>query len=156
MTGNDSDQELLRRAVGGDRASLSQLLLLHYDELNRHISSRISKNLQGLIRADDILQMTFVRAAQAIETFQPKHEGAFRGWLRTIADNLVRDAERRRRRERRLPAGRGKSAATDGKSGPAVLDAVVGGHTTPDRKVSRRESIRHLLVALEGFARGST
>ena len=76
------------------------------------------------MRADDVLQQTFVRAAQAIGTFEPRHADAFRGWLRTIADNLVRDAEKRRRRERRFPAflwrvgGGSRPGTTPGSDGP--------------------------------------
>ncbi len=96
MSQVDSESELIGRAVSGDRIALSQLLLLHYDALDRHVSARIPRQLQGLLRADDVLQQTIIRAAQAIDTFESRHERAFRGWLNTIADNLVRDALRRR------------------------------------------------------------
>ncbi len=137
----ESESELVRRAVAGDRASLSQLLLLCYDDLHRHVELRISQNLQSLMRADDILQQTFVRAAQAIQSFEYRHDGALRGWLRTIADNLLRDAEKRRRRERR--------ELMDGASGlePAV-NRVVGPHTSPSRRVQRWESIDAMKTAM--------
>jgi RNA polymerase sigma-70 factor (ECF subfamily) len=125
------------------------LLLLHYDDLNRHVSSRISKNLQGLVRADDILQMTFVRAAHAITSFRQQHDGAFRGWLRTIANNLVRDAEKRRRRERRLPAL--PKNLIGPRSSVAMLDGMIAAQTTPGRKVQRRENVRRLQAALAGL-----
>ena len=83
--------------------------------------------------------------------FQPQHAGAFRGWLRTIADNLVRDAEKRRRRERRLPCAAGDQPPTGSDSPLDLLDAVGGGQTTPGRKAQRHESIRHLQVALAGL-----
>jgi DNA-directed RNA polymerase specialized sigma24 family protein len=73
MSGADSESSLVRRAVAGDRAALSQLLLVHFDDLHRHVESRISPQLQGLMRADDILQQTFLRAAQAIGTFELRH-----------------------------------------------------------------------------------
>ena len=141
MSAVDSESELVRRAIAGDRTSLSQLLLIHYDELHRHIESRISPNLQGLVRADDLLQQTFVRAAQAIGSFEYRHDDALRGWLRTIADNLLRDAEKRRRRERReLPAG-------DSAAEPA-LNRLIGAHTSPSRRVQRWESIHSMKMAM--------
>ncbi len=141
MSAAEPESELVRQAIAGDRASLSQLLLIHYDELHRHIESRISQNLQGLMRAEDVMQQTFVRAAQAIGSFQQRHDDSLRGWLRTIADNLLRDAEKRRRRERRELAGGGSSAEP-------VLNRQVGAHTSPSRRVQRWESLHTMKMAM--------
>ncbi len=110
MSTVENESQLIDEAIAGDRASLAQLLLLHYDSLLRHVAGRISRELQGLLRAEDILQQCFVRAANSIGSFENRHAGAFRGWLRTIADNLLRDAEKRRRRERREGAAEQDSA----------------------------------------------
>ncbi len=142
MSALEPETELIRQAMAGDRASLSQLLLIHYDELHRHIESRISQHLQGLVRADDVLQQTFVRAAQAIHTFEYRHPAALRGWLVTIADNLVRDAEKRRRRERREAPALGSSA-------DPVWNRLAGAHTSPSRRIQRGESIETMRVAME-------
>ena len=141
MSGPDSELSLIERAVAGDRVALSQLLLLHFNALHQHVESRISHRLQGLMRADDVLQQTFVRAAQAIGTFELRHAGAFRGWLRTIADNLVRDAEKRRRRERRFPAfcGAGRWRADGHDAGSARPTAGIGDVSqSPRRSGARR------------------
>ena len=124
----ESESQLIRQAIAGGHAALTQLLLIHYDALYRHVDMRISPDLQGLIRADDILQHTFVRAARAITTFECRHENAFRGWLKTIADNLLRDAEKRRRRERRERPGEDDSFGASGRAndrGGRVLRVVV-------------------------------
>ena len=143
MSGAESELSLIDRAVAGDRVALSQLLLLHFDGLHQHVESRISHRLQGLMRADDILQQTFVRAAQAIGTFEPRHPDAFRGWLRTIADNLVRDAEKRRRRERRFPAFLWRMSGGDPPgTTPGVMDQLAGSMTSPSRRVQRGEAVR--------------
>jgi len=52
------------------------------------------------ISAEDVLQQTFVRAALSIGGFQERGPNSFASWLMTIAGNLVRDAQKRRRRER--------------------------------------------------------
>ena len=52
MSCDDSESALVLKAIAGDRASLSQLLLIHYDRLRRRISRRISSDLQGLLRPD--------------------------------------------------------------------------------------------------------
>ena len=144
MSISPSPERLVRAAISGDRSALSQLLLIHYDELERHIAARISFHLQGLLRAEDILQQTFIRAAQAIATFDPQHPGAFRGWLKMIADNLLRDAEKRRRRERRgLPASNGS------KSG--LLNGVPDDRTSPSvcvRRLERADRLRRSMAEL--------
>lgn len=137
--------DLLDRAVKGDRASLSQLLLLHYDGLRRHIAMRLRGELARLVIADDILHQTMVRASQAIGRYQPRHEGAFRAWLQTISDNLIKDAQKRRRRERRV--GQEKIPGENG-SWAAVVERIAGDGTTASVRGQRRENADRLLAAL--------
>jgi RNA polymerase sigma-70 factor (ECF subfamily) len=152
MSGAESEISLIDRAVSGDQVALSQLLLQHFDLLHQHVESRISHRLQGLMRADDILQQTFVRAAQAIGTFEPRHPDAFRGWLRTIADNLVRDAEKRRRREKRFPAFLWRVTGGDPPgTTPGVMDQLAGSITSPSRRAQRSEAVRTMQAALAGL-----
>ncbi len=151
MSRGASETERMQRAISGDRAALSTLLLEYYDDLRKHISARISKQLQGLVRADDILQQTFVRVASRISDFQPRHDGAFRGWVKTIAENLLRDAEKRRRRERRAPSDLGPAAARSPQVG--MIERVMGSATTPARQVQRHENIAHLKAALQRLPR---
>jgi RNA polymerase sigma-70 factor (ECF subfamily) len=142
MSAAVNESQLISQAIAGNRASLAELLLLHYDALHRHVDTRISQNLQGLVRAEDILQQAFVRAANAIATFENRHEGAFGGWLKTIADNLVRDAEKGRRRERRA----GALPASSTVSPP--LQQLVGVHSSPSRQAARGENLRNMKVAM--------
>jgi RNA polymerase sigma factor (sigma-70 family) len=144
-----SNNERMQQAIAGDRAALSSLLLEHYDDLHRHISARISNHLQGLVRADDILQQTFVRVAQRIADFEPQHDGAFRAWLKTIAENLLRDAEKRRRRERRAPSELGFGSAGTHPQRGGLVDRLAGDFTTPARRVQRRDNIVHMKAAMQ-------
>jgi RNA polymerase sigma-70 factor (ECF subfamily) len=149
MAPEDPESDLAQQAAAGDRAALSQLLLMHYDELKRHVSRRITADLQGVLRSDDVLQQTFVRVAQTIGSFQWRHAGSFRAWLETIADNLIRDAVKRRRRERRASEGVAERFASDGHSSVgALIDKVAGDSTAPGKRAERGESIRRLQAAL--------
>lgn len=145
MSYDDLEFQLIQAAKEGDRSSLSQLLLLHYDSLRRYLASRISADLQGLLRAEDVLHQTLVRAARMVSSFEPHHAGSFRAWLRTIADNLLKDAEKRRRRERRagdpLPGRAGSSIAV-------LMDRLAGDGTTPSGQVQRRDATRCMQAAL--------
>lgn len=142
------ESERIREAAAGDRAALSQLLLLHYDALRAYVESQIAPPLQGLVRGEDILQQTFVRAAQGIAAFDPRHDNAFRSWLFTIAANLIRDVQKRRRRERlagapRFAPGGGAATPPDGQ-----LEQLAGGHTSPSRHVQRGEAARRVQAAV--------
>ena len=152
MSGGDSESRLIQQAAAGDRTSLSQLLLMHYDGLDRYVSARISPELQGLIRSEDILHQTFVRVAQSIGSFQWRHEGSFRAWLKTIAGNLLKDARKRRRRERRAGLDQGdRRADGDSSSMRAMVDRIAGDSTSPSGRVQRRESLRCMQVAMDSL-----
>ena len=149
MSADDAESDLLRRAAAGDRAALSQLLLVHYDGLKRHLAGRISSDLQRLICADDILHQTFVRAAQAIGSFQTQPAGSFRAWLKTIAENLIKDAEKRQRRERRA-ANPARPAGSPDEYGSwvALVEKLAGDGTSPSARMQLRDSVRCLQVAM--------
>src|SRR5687767_6363131 len=101
MSDHSAEAVLLRQAIAGDRIALSQLLLAHSDAIQRHVSHLLAQNPSEALSAEDVLQQTFVRAALSIGGFQQRGPNSFASWLMTIAGNLVRDAQKRRRRERR-------------------------------------------------------
>lgn len=139
------ESELLYQAIGGDRAAMSQVLLYHYDELQGHIARRLSGDLHRVLVADDVLHQTLVQAAQGIVRFEPRHEGAFLGWLKTIADNLIRDAQRKKRRERRAGVQDGQD---QGSSWAAMVERIAGEGSTPSIKTQRHDNARRLRSAL--------
>ena len=124
MSERRDESDLLRQVAAGDHAALSGLLLVHYDSLRRHIDRRIAGDLQGSATADDILHQTVVRAAQGIRGYQARGVRAFRAWLKTIADNLIKDAQRRRRRERRAAEQGGPFAPRGAGSSWGALAAM--------------------------------
>lgn len=142
------ESELLLQAGEGDRTAMSQVLLLHYDSLQLHIARRISGDLEHLVAADDILQQTMIQAAQGIRRFKPRHEGAFLAWLKTIADNLIRDMQRKKRRERRAPSHDGRD---QGSSWAALVEKIAGDGSTPSVKTQQFDNARRLRVALSAL-----
>ena len=139
MPVGDLESGLLRGAIGGDRAALAELFLLHYDDLRNYIARRLPGGLEPLVSGADILHQTMVRAARGIGRFQPAHDGAFRAWLTTIADNLVKDAQKAKHRQRRA----GDRAPVDrGGSGEALIDGIAGDATSPSVRTERRDNAR--------------
>lgn len=145
MSCGDAEGQLLHEAIAGNRDALSQLLLSQYDDLRQFIAARISTELQGLLRPDDVLHSVLVQIAKSIETFEPRHPGAFGAWARKIAENLLKDADKRRRRERRWP---NQAAAACGSSLPGVVERLPGDSTTPSDRVQRDDNARQLKAAL--------
>lgn len=146
MSDKSADSALLRQAIAGDRGALSQLLFAHSDAIERHVSHLLSQNPSEALSVEDVLQQTFVRAALSIGGFQERTGSSFGAWLMTIAGNLVRDAQKRRRRERRGivkdPLGGGDESAKQG------LDQLAAETTSPSMCVHRGESIRRLREAM--------
>lgn len=93
---------LLDRAGEGDAAAWDRLSLL-YAPLVFHWCRH-----RGLREADaaDVVQEVFQAVATHLGTFRKREEGdTFRGWLRTITENKVRDHFRRAAREAEAVGG---------------------------------------------------
>ena len=100
------DEELVRRAVAGDRWGREMLY-------RRHAGSLLVMTVRLLANrgeAEEIVQDTFVTAFEQLGTL--REPGAVRGWLGQIAVNLVRRRFRRGRLMRFLGLDRGADDAT--------------------------------------------
>lgn len=101
-----SDEELVRRALGGERWGREMLY-------RRHAASLLAMTVRLLGNrgeAEEIVQDTFVTAFAQLGTL--REPGAVRGWLGQIAVNLVRRRFRRGRLMRFLGLDRGADDAT--------------------------------------------
>ncbi len=85
------DKDLVTRTLAGDTRS--------YEELVRRYERLVGRILYPYARretsAEDLVQETFLRAYDRLETFNPEYR--FKTWLLTIANNLGVDTLRRRR-----------------------------------------------------------
>ena len=100
------DEELVRRALAGDRWGREMLY-------RRHAGSLLGMTVRLLANrseAEEIVQDTFVTAFEQLGTL--REPGAVRGWLGQIAVNLVRRRFRRARLMRFLGLDRGADDAT--------------------------------------------
>lgn len=149
---SQDEVQLILSASAGDRVALTQLLLTHHDALQHHIRQQLASAPAGISNADDVLQQTYVRAAQAIGRFESRPAASFRGWLKTIATNLIKDARKRWVRERRAPATEQDLNATSG-SLAFVVEHQAADNTPPIRRVQAREHMRRLRVAVARLPR---
>src|SRR5262245_35742224 len=123
-TGQDPESSiaLLLRAKQGERDAIEQLWARYLPRIRRWAHGRLPPSARGVLDTDDLAQDILVRAIQRLDTFQPRHEGAFQGYLRQMLKNRVLDEVRRAARH---PAG---SPLTDEHRtpDPSPLEIAIG------------------------------
>ena len=92
IVNRDSIGTLVAQAQAGDRGAFDALVESFEDRLREFIRSRMGPRVQGRLELEDVLQETLVRAFQSIAHFRWRDELRFFGWLKSIAENRIRDA----------------------------------------------------------------
>lgn len=110
-----SDTDLVRAYQGGDERAATELVRRHGPPVARFLASAGADGSE----IDDLVQETYFRAFRALESW--RGEAAFRSWLLTIANNLLRDQYRRRKGRTVVPLEDQDLPATDDPA--ATLDA---------------------------------
>lgn len=128
------DDEALERLVAaakrGDREAFGRLFDAYADPIHRFIASRVRRPCD----AEDLTQLVFVKALEALPRFEPRGV-PFGGWLFRLARNAIIDQVRTRRDH--LP-----------------LLAVVGRQTDeagPEQRAALSEDLRKVATALLGL-----
>ncbi len=133
---SDPEETLVLNARSGDRAAFEELVR----RTSRLVFARLYLETGDVHRAEDLLQETLLTAYRSLSKLDKP--GAFRGWLLTIAQNVLIDAVRRDlRRKRAAPpsAGVGALAHVEDKSPP------------PDEQLARRELRTQVLAVLRSL-----
>lgn len=84
-----SDADLIVAYRGGDQRAAADLVARHAGAVGRYLHASGA----GGSDVEDLTQETFFRAFRRLETW--RGEASFRGWLVTIAGNLLKDEYRR-------------------------------------------------------------
>lgn len=129
----DDEAALVARARAGDIEAWSRLYQDHFDRVYRHVAYLLG-DAQA---AEDFVQETFARAFVGLKTFHG--QGAFSGWLRGIAVNVVRKHWRSRYR----------SARAMDRLEQMTADAPAGAAADPEGDHVRRRRAEVLLAILE-------
>ncbi|MBI5850315.1 MAG: sigma-70 family RNA polymerase sigma factor [Planctomycetes bacterium] len=142
------DGELLERARLGDAAALSTLIRRHADRLLRSIQAELGERLRRRLSSEDVVQEVYVDVLGSIRAFEDRGDDAFFRWLRAIALNRIRDADRREfKTQKRGPEVRG--ADLDDASMSDFFDRLAGSMTTPSGRAEQHDRARRLREALE-------
>lgn len=87
--------DLLSRARSGDVTARDRLVRRFLPALTRWAHGRLPRGARDLSDTDDLVQVALLRALDHVEGFDPRHPGAFLGYLRSIVMNRIRDEARR-------------------------------------------------------------
>jgi RNA polymerase sigma factor (sigma-70 family) len=93
-----SSFDLVLRTNAGDREALEALCARYLPRLQRWAHGRIPPAARGVLQTHDLVQDTLIRVVERLPAFQPRHEGAFQGYVRTALWNRIRDVARQYRR----------------------------------------------------------
>ena len=132
---SESDKVLVRKAQDGDRAAFEELVR----RTSRLAYARLYLETGDAHRAEDLLQETLLLAYRSIG--QLTEPGNFRGWLLTIAQNVVTDAARREARLKRAAPPRATTP----------LAAVPANAPPPEEQAQRAELRQRVLTVLRSL-----
>ena len=141
---------LLAQARAGDAAALGRLLELYRNYLRLMARSLIYRPLQVRLDASDLVQETFLKAAQEFSQFLGSTEPELTAWLRQILagrlGKLVRHYYGTRRRDIRLEQ---ELAMRIQQSSQALDGGLVARGSSPSQQAARREQAVILADALQ-------
>ncbi|MBI4606530.1 MAG: sigma-70 family RNA polymerase sigma factor [Planctomycetes bacterium] len=130
------------RSGRGVKAAQDRLYGLVEGALLERLRTKIPPRLRPRMDAEDVVQIAFLKAMEALEGFEPRSADSFFAWVYRIAKNLIADqAKRRSAAAAHLVRGE--------ETGGVRESGVPGRATRPESLVGRRELIESLLGRLD-------
>jgi RNA polymerase sigma-70 factor (ECF subfamily) len=87
--------ELVLRAKTGDERARDLLIERYQPRLKRWAHGRLPPSARGAHETHDLVQDTLLQVLNNLDRFNPRHEGAFQAFVRTILANRIRDLARK-------------------------------------------------------------
>jgi RNA polymerase sigma-70 factor (ECF subfamily) len=142
----ESSFELLLKAKQGDQQAVERLWARYLPRIRHWAHGRLPGSSRGVLDTDDLAQDILVRAIQRVDSFEPRHEGAFQGYLRQMLKNRVLDELRAAGRRPQGTTIHDEHAAAD----PSPLERALGRETMERYEAALqqlRPQDRELIVA---------
>jgi len=118
----ESSMDLLLRAQTGDNRAVDELCARYLPRLRRWAHGRLPWSSRRVLDTEDLVQDVLIKAVSHVETFHPRHEGAFAGYIRQTLLNRLRDEGRKERRHPRLASIEDEHVD----EGPSPLENAIG------------------------------
>lgn len=150
------EARLLERLRNGEEAALAGLFEIYRPRLWRIINFRLDHRLAGRVDAEDVLQESYLNAAQRIQhVFTDSPDGVF-VWLRLIVQQTLVQIHRRyygakSRSVTRESSPRNPWGTSDDSEAFSISSQLFGHLTSPSQAVLRQELSQQLQVALEAM-----
>ena len=90
------EEQVVQRAVNGDREAFTYIYDLHFDKIYRYIYVKVHSQAE----AEDLTQDVFIKAYEAIKSYKFR-DLPFTAWLFKIAHNRVIDHVRKSSKEKK-------------------------------------------------------
>ena len=154
----DND-ELLKRAQGGDRHAIDLLFAQSRERLQRMIRCRLDPRLHSRVDDSDIIQEAFLEATRQLTEYFEKPRAPFFLWLRSLVGYKLLELHRHHLGVQARTATREVSInrlSIPGATTTFLADHLLGGISTPSRLASRAEMKKRLedtLVAMNTLDR---
>lgn len=122
MDAPESSMVLVLRARQGDQDALDDLCARYLPRLRRWAHGRLPGWARDAVDTQDLVQATLAQVVQHLDSFEPRHEGAFQAYVRQALLNRIRDLIRR---AHRVPAPDPLSDERPA-SDPSPLEEAIG------------------------------
>lgn len=129
--------DLVIKARTGDQDAVDELFARYEIRLRRWAHGRLPAAARGALDTQDLAQETLVKVFQHLQSFEPRHPGAFRDYVWTTLWNSVRDLARKYKRRGPTESLEAEVAA----DAPSPLEEAMG-HETFARYESAMERLR--------------
>lgn len=133
------DDQIVVRAVAGDRDALIALFERFGPQISLRIAARLGRHLQSVLDADDVMQVTYLDAFLQIAALGACDSRSFCAWLTRAAENNLCDAIRGLRREKQPPPANSIKPLRDHESSFGLFELVSGSGRIPIRGAARGE-----------------
>lgn len=141
-------RELIERSRQGDPDALSELVHSHEKRLLDSVRAELGRRIRQRLESCDIVQQVYLEALRDVHRFCDRGGDSFFHWLRAIAINRIRDADRDAfRTTKRGPELRAADLGDDA-SMLDLFEQVRGSLTSPTAAVRRDEQLELLARAL--------
>jgi RNA polymerase sigma-70 factor, ECF subfamily len=152
-TGNTTD-DLLRRAISGDEASLGRLFTHYRERLRTMLRLRLDRRICGRLDPSDILQEAYLDVARRLPEYAAAPTLSFYLWLRALTGQRLIDLHRQHLGAEMRDAGREVSlyrGALPQASSASLAQQMLAGLTSPTQAAVRAEMQIQLQEALNGM-----
>ncbi len=155
MTTDPSESsDLLRRAGQGDAEALGQLLEAHRKRLRRMVRLRLDPRLQGRIDPSDVIQETYLEAAERLAEYLRDPKMPFFLWLRFLTGQKMLELRRHHLGTQARDAARELSiyqGAMPEASSACLAAQLLGKRTAPLEAAIRAEMKLRLQAVLKSM-----